>query len=67
MFWKRKSFEFTHPEAPGEPIIIKARSEEKAWAKMKNKLIAMKYGSWALTYDETYIRKVMGEIACKAL
>jgi hypothetical protein len=61
---RRNTYAFNHPSAGSEKI-IKARSERKAWKKMRSFVVGMMYGNWALVYDQGAVDEIMEQVTCR--
>jgi hypothetical protein len=53
-------YEFSHPKAANR-LRFRARSEAKAWKKLRKSITAQMFGPWALTYNPAAVEKVLAE------
>jgi len=60
-------WEFTSPVQTDPPIIIRAYSEQRAWAKFESWCVLEMYGRWCFFYDADKVRKVMAKVTCRKL
>ena len=58
---RRKKYVFSHPKATG-PMTILAFTEKSARKKMRQFVIHMMYGDWALMYDEKPVDAIMRDM-----
>ena len=68
MFWNRRKFVVTHPDAT-EPFVIKAKSRQKAEKKLKSIIQARITPIFAFSYDISKVNRIFEEfkiIECKS-